>query len=36
MSKAVEKAYKAYPYTEENYLNHEWNAKRLGFQHGYE
>lgn len=36
MSKAVEKAYKAYPLTEDNHLNHEWNAKRLGFQQGYE
>jgi len=36
MSKAVEKAYKAYPLTEDNRLNHERNAKRLGFQQGYE
>ena len=36
MSKAVEKAYKAYPLTEDNHLNHEWNAKRVGFQQGYE
>lgn len=36
MSKAVEKAYKAYPLTEDNHLNHERNAKRVGFQQGYE
>lgn len=36
MSKAVEKAYEAYPLNEENHLNHEWNAKRVGFQQGYE
>jgi hypothetical protein len=36
MSKAVEKAYKAYPLTEDNRLNHERNAKRVGFQQGYE
>jgi len=36
MSKAVEKAYKTYPLTEDNRLNHERNAKRLGFQQGYE
>jgi hypothetical protein len=36
MSKAGEKAYKAYPLTEDNRLNHERNAKRLGFQQGYE
>ena len=35
MSKDVEKAYEAYPYTEENHLNHGWNAKRVGFQQGY-
>ena len=35
MSKSVEKAYETYPYTEENHLNHEWNAKRVGFQQGY-
>ena len=36
MSKAGEKAYKAYPLTEDNHLNHERNAKRVGFQQGYE
>ena len=36
MSKAVEKAYKAYPLTKDNRLNHERNAKRVGFQQGYE
>jgi hypothetical protein len=35
MSKAEEKAYEAYPFTAENRLNHEWNAKRVGFQQGY-
>ena len=36
MSKAVEKAYEAYPLTEDNRLNHERNAKRVGFKQGYE
>lgn len=36
MSKAVEKAYEAYPLNESNRYNHEWNAKRVGFQQGYE
>ena len=36
MSKAVEKAYEAYPLNESNRLNHNWNAKRVGFQQGYE
>jgi len=36
MSKAVEKAYEAYPLTEDNRLNHERNAKRVGFQQGYD
>ena len=35
MSKAVEKAYEAYPLNEGNRLNHNWNAKRVGFQQGY-
>ena len=35
MSKAVEKAYEAYPLNVANRLNHEWNAKRVGFQQGY-
>ena len=34
--KSVEAAYKAYPLTNENKYNHEINAKRVGFQQGYE
>lgn len=37
MSKrAIEKAYETYPLDESNRYNHELNAKRVGFQHGYE
>ncbi len=37
MSKrAIEKAYDAYPLNESNRYNNEWNAKRVGYQKGYE
>lgn len=37
MSKrAIEKAYETYPLDESNRYNHELNAQRVGFQHGYE
>lgn len=36
MCKAVLKAYEAYPLTESNRYNHEMNAKRVGYQQGYE
>lgn len=36
MSKSVVAAYNAYPLTNENKYNNEINAKRLGFQQGYE
>lgn len=37
MSKrAVTAAYDAYPLNESNHLNHEYNAKRVGFKQGYE
>ena len=36
MNKAIEKAYEAYPLNKENHLNLGWNAKRVGFQQGYE
>ena len=36
MCKAVLKAYEAYPLTESNRYNHEINAKRVGYQQGYE
>lgn len=37
MSKrAIIAAYDAYPLNESNHLNHEYNAKRVGFYQGYE
>lgn len=36
MSKSVVAAYNAYPLTNENKCNNEINARRLGFQQGYE
>lgn len=36
MCKAVLKAYEAYPLTESNRYNHGMNAKRVGYQQGYE
>ena len=37
MSKrAIEKAYETYPLDESNRYNNELNAKRVGFQQGYE
>lgn len=37
MSKrAIEKAYDAYPLNESSRYNNEWNAKRVGYQKGYE
>jgi hypothetical protein len=36
MCKAILKAYEAYPLTQSNRYNHELNAKRVGYQQGYE
>ena len=36
MNKSVVAAYNAYPLTNENKCNNEINARRLGFQQGYE
>ena len=35
-NRATIAAYDAYPLNESNHLNHEYNAKRVGFYHGYE
>lgn len=34
--KSIVEAYKAYPLTADNRYNNELNAKRVGFQQGYE